>query len=162
MADLKWDGWVYSMEEEVEEDNIKYYHYASKSFGNKIKRLLLDLNPYSSVVWFLDYCEAVKRAIEKEPFISVFGAEPKLKDVDWDINQVQFYQDICILVAYKNHFCPSPFESQVYSESLSRLKSMGNNLMKALAAQKEYESLKDRIDTFKQVCKEDGIKLNEL
>ena len=82
MADLKWDGWVYSQEEEREDDNIKYFHFATKALFGKLYKMQLDLDPYSKVIWHGDFVKAVKSAVIKIARIFLMWVAPGL-EIPW-------------------------------------------------------------------------------
>ena len=59
-------GWRYRMDEEKEDDNIKYFHYAVKFKDQKWYEEHLDLDPYQKLIYHKEYADAVDAMLAKK------------------------------------------------------------------------------------------------
>ena len=64
-------GWRYRMDEEKEDDNIKYFHYAVKFKDQKWYEEHLDLDPYQKFVYGEEFAIAVDAMLKKRESLNL-------------------------------------------------------------------------------------------
>ena len=84
-----------------------------------------------------------------------------IEESGFDYDMEKFIDDICICMYGKVKTHKSLEEGWVVSQSRSRLLIHGQKLMIARSTQMKYDGLKQNVETFKQICREDGIQLKD-
>jgi hypothetical protein len=145
---MEYKGWKYYTSREEEDDNVKIFHLARKRTGQQIEEIMLDYNPYETIMWYGDFCKLID--------------EHEKKNMTIDDGLKQFIDDVCIVIQGKrSNYYPRSYENQVVSESYSRLAAKGLDLITNRAAQLKYDNLQLKVTAHKIQCKEDGIQLKE-